>query len=42
VIVTSDLAAAEKAVGAAGARSGDDICVAPGASNGALLVFVAA
>jgi hypothetical protein len=41
VIVTSDLAAAEQAVGSAGTRSGGGICVAPAAANGALLAFVA-
>jgi hypothetical protein len=42
VVVTSDLAAAEGAVGSAGVRSGRGICVAPAAANGALLAFVAA
>ena len=42
VIVTSSLAAAEKALGSAGTRSGGGICVAPAAANGALLTFVAA
>jgi hypothetical protein len=42
VLATSDLAAAEKAVGSAGVRSGDAICVAPAAANGALLAFVKA
>jgi hypothetical protein len=42
VVVTSSLAAAEKAVGSAGTRSGGGICVAPAAANGALLAFVAA
>lgn len=42
VIVTSSLAATEKAVGSAGTRSGGGICVAPAAANGALLAFVAA
>jgi catechol 2,3-dioxygenase-like lactoylglutathione lyase family enzyme len=42
VIATSSLAAAEKAAGGAGIRSGDGICVAPAAANGALLAFVAA
>jgi hypothetical protein len=42
VVVTSDLAAAESAVGSAGVRSGGGICVAPAAANGALLAFVAA
>jgi len=42
VIVTSSLAAAEKALGSAGRPSGGGICVAPAAANGALLAFVAA
>jgi hypothetical protein len=42
VLATSDLAAAEKAVGSAGVRSGDAVCVAPAAANGALLAFVKA
>jgi hypothetical protein len=42
VLATSDLAAAEKAVGSAGVRSGGGICVAPAAANGALLAFVKA
>jgi hypothetical protein len=42
VLATSDLAAAEKAVGSAGIRSGGGICVAPAAANGALLAFVKA
>ena len=42
VLATSDLAAAEKATGSAGVRSGAAICVAPAAANGALLAFVRA
>ena len=42
VLATSDLAAAEKAVGSAGVRSGGAVCVAPAAANGALLAFVKA
>jgi hypothetical protein len=42
VLATSDPAAAEKAVGSAGVRSGAAVCVAPAAANGALLVFVKA
>ena len=42
VLVTSDLAAAEKAMGGAGVRSGEAVCVAPAAANGALLAFVKA
>jgi hypothetical protein len=41
-IVTSDLAAAEKALGRSGVRSGGAVCVAPAAANGTLLAFVAA
>jgi hypothetical protein len=40
VLATSDLAAAEKAVGSRGTRSGSALCVAPEAANGTLLVFV--
>ncbi len=42
VIATSDLAAAAKAVGKLGVRSGDAVCVAPAAANGTLLAFVPA
>ena len=42
VLATSDLAAAEKAIGSAGVRSGGAVCVAPAAANGALLAFVKA
>jgi hypothetical protein len=42
VIATSDLAAAEKALGSAGVRSDGAVCVAPAAANGALLAFVKA
>jgi hypothetical protein len=42
VLATSDLAAAEKAVGSSGFRGGAAVCVAPSAANGALLVFVKA
>jgi catechol 2,3-dioxygenase-like lactoylglutathione lyase family enzyme len=42
VIATSALAAAEKAVGSSGVRSGGALCVAPAAANGTLLVFVEA
>lgn len=41
VVVTSSLAAAERAVGSAGTPGGGGICVAPAAANGALLAFVA-
>ena len=40
VLATSDLAAAEKAIGSV--RSGAAVCVAPSAANGALLAFVKA
>jgi hypothetical protein len=42
VLATSDLAAAEKAVGSAGVRSAGVVCVAPAAANGTLLTFVKA
>jgi hypothetical protein len=42
VLATSDLAAAETAIGSAGVRSGAAVCVAPSAANGALLAFVKA
>jgi hypothetical protein len=42
VLATSDLGAAEKAVGSSGVRSGDAVCVAPLAANGTLLIFVKA
>ncbi|MCP3471543.1 VOC family protein [Bradyrhizobium sp. CCGUVB1N3] len=41
VLVSGDLAATEKALGAAATRSGPAICVAPAAANGTLLAFVA-
>lgn len=41
VIATSNLAAAEQALGDAGVRSNRAICVAPASANGALLAFVA-
>src|SRR3954470_4900908 len=37
VLATSDLAAAERTIGAAGVRSGAAVCVAPADANGALL-----
>jgi len=40
VLVTSDLAAAEKAVGNAGAQIGGSVLVAPAQANGVLLAFV--
>jgi catechol 2,3-dioxygenase-like lactoylglutathione lyase family enzyme len=40
VLATSDLAAAAKAVGSRGVRSGGVVCVAPEAANGTLLAFV--
>jgi hypothetical protein len=42
VLATSDLAAAERAIGNAGVRSGAAVCVPPAAANGALLAFVKA
>jgi hypothetical protein len=42
LVISADLAAAEKAVGAAGVRSGGGICVPPAAGNGTLLAFVRA
>jgi Glyoxalase-like domain len=42
VLATSDLAAAAKAIGGSGIRSGGAVCVAPAAANGALLAFVRA
>jgi Glyoxalase-like domain len=42
VIATSDLTAAENAVGSSGVRSGGAVCVAPAAANGTLLAFVRA
>jgi hypothetical protein len=42
VLVTSDLGAAEKAVGSSGVRSGGAVCVAPQAANGTLLAFIQA
>jgi glyoxalase-like protein len=41
VLVSGDLAKTEKALGAAGVRSGAAICVAPGKANGTLLAFAA-
>src|SRR5437879_9401339 len=40
VLATSDLAAAEKALGSAGARSSGDVCVGPATAKGTLLSFV--
>ena len=42
VLATADLSATERAVGSAAVRSGDAVCVAPAAANGALLAFVGA
>jgi hypothetical protein len=41
LVISADLAATRKALGNAGIRSGDSICVPPSTSNGTLLVFVA-
>lgn len=40
LVIAADVAAAERAIGAAGTKSGGALCVSPGASNGTLLVFV--
>jgi Glyoxalase-like domain len=42
VLATSDLGAAERAVGKSGLCSGDAVCVAPRTANGTLLVFIQA
>ena len=42
VLATSDLAAANKAAGSSGIRSGDGLCVAPAVANGTLLAFIKA
>jgi hypothetical protein len=42
LVIAADLAQVEKALGAAGLRSGDSISVAPAACNGTLLAFVKA
>jgi len=42
VLATSDLAAANKAAGSSGIRSGDALCVAPAVANGTLLAFIKA
>jgi hypothetical protein len=41
LVISADLAAAERALGTAGVRNGDAICVPPAASTGTLLAFVA-
>jgi catechol 2,3-dioxygenase-like lactoylglutathione lyase family enzyme len=40
LVITADLSAAEKALGANAARSGSAICVPPAKANGTLLAFV--
>ena len=40
LVIVADLAAAEKALGASGVRSGGNIIVPPAAGNGTLLAFV--
>ena len=40
LVISADLAAAEKALGATAMRSGGAICVPPAAGNGTLLAFV--
>jgi hypothetical protein len=42
LVIAADLQSAEKALGTAGLRSGDSVCVAPAAGNGTLLAFVKA
>jgi hypothetical protein len=42
LVIAADLNATEQALGAAGIRSGNAICVPPAAANGTLLAFVAA
>ena len=42
LVMAADIAAAERALGTAGVRSGDAICVPPAAANGTLLAFVTA
>jgi hypothetical protein len=42
LVIAADLDAAEKALGSAGVRSGNSLCVAPAAANGTLLAFVKA
>jgi Glyoxalase-like domain len=39
LVITADLASAEKALGASGIQSGESICVAPASANGTLLAF---
>jgi len=41
LVIAADLMKAEKALGAAGVRSDDSICVPPAGANGTLLAFVA-
>ena len=41
LVISADLAKAERAFGASGTRSGNAICVPPAAANGTLLAFVA-
>lgn len=42
LVIAADLSATEKALGSAGIRSGQSICVPPAAANGTLLAFVKA
>jgi Glyoxalase-like domain len=42
LVIASDPAQAEKALGATGFRSGEAVCVAPASANGTLLAFVRA
>ena len=42
LVIAADLMAAERALGSAGIRSGETICVPPAGGNGTLLAFVKA
>ena len=42
LVIAADLVSAGRALGPAGVRSGDAVCVAPAAANGTLLAFVKA
>ena len=42
LVISADVAAAEKALGSIGVHSGGGICVPPAAGNGTLLVFAMA
>jgi hypothetical protein len=42
LVISADVSAAEKALGAVGVHSGGGVCVPPAAGNGTLLAFVKA